>query len=65
MCLCLQVGLTEASVLREYHPDAQDLISVDNNLEKLLLDLRDPHKRFPRQVYLSLMWMPSVDVMRG
>ena len=50
MCLCLQVGLTEASVLREYHPDAQDLISVDNNLEKLLLDLRDPHKRFPRQV---------------
>lgn len=37
-------------MLREYHPDAQDLISVDNNLEKLLLDLRDPHKRFPRQV---------------
>ncbi|KAK9834174.1 hypothetical protein WJX81_005346 [Elliptochloris bilobata] len=45
----LKVGLAEKSVLNMYHPDAEDLINVNNDLEKLLLDLRDPDKRIPRQ----------------
>ena len=46
----LQVGLAEKAVLLAYHPDAEDWINVNNDLEKLLLELRDPGKRFARQV---------------
>jgi len=45
-----QVQLSENSVLKEYHPDAVDMINVSDNLEKILLALRDKSKRFPRQV---------------
>ena len=44
------MGLAEKSVLLVYHPDAEDWINVNNDLEKLLLELRDPTKRFARQV---------------
>ena len=44
------MGLAEKSVLLAYHPDAEDWINVNNDLEKLLLELRDPGKRFARQV---------------
>lgn len=37
-------------MLLAYHPDAEDWINVNNDLEKLLLELRDPGKRFARQV---------------
>lgn len=51
-----QVGLAEKSVLLAYHPDAEDWINVNNDLEKLLLELRDPSKRFARQVIPAAVW---------
>ncbi len=45
-----QVRLSENSALKEYHPDALDMVNVTDNLEKVLLTLRDKTKRFPRQV---------------
>lgn len=49
----MQGGLAEKTVLSEYHPDALDMLNVSTDLQKVLLELRDPHKRFPRQVTLT------------
>ena len=32
----LKVGLSQASVLSVYHPDAEEFYNVNNNLEKVL-----------------------------
>ncbi|XP_069127951.1 DNA ligase 4-like [Argopecten irradians] len=37
----LKVGLSQASVLSVYHPDAEDFFNVNNNLEKVCRMLRD------------------------
>lgn len=41
----LKVGLSQSSVLGVYHPDAEELYNVNNNLEKVCLALRDPKTR--------------------
>jgi len=53
-----QVHLSEKTVLREYHPDAEDMLNVSNDLEKILVALRDKTKRFPRQVALPRHSLP-------
>lgn len=41
----LKMGLSQASVLSVYHPDAEELYNVNNNLEKVCRLLRDPETR--------------------
>lgn len=41
----LKIGLSQASVLSVYHPDAEELYNVNNNLEKVCRLLRDPNTR--------------------
>ncbi|GFR84311.1 DNA ligase [Elysia marginata] len=41
----LKMGLSQASVLSVYHPDAEELYNVNNNLEKVCRELRDPETR--------------------
>ncbi|XP_005097120.1 DNA ligase 4 [Aplysia californica] len=41
----LKVGLSQASVLAVFHPDAEELYNVNNNLEKVCRLLRDPKTR--------------------
>ncbi|GFN81474.1 DNA ligase [Plakobranchus ocellatus] len=41
----LKMGLSQASVLSVYHPDAEELYNVNNNLEKVCRLLRDPNTR--------------------
>ncbi|KAK3794568.1 hypothetical protein RRG08_003717 [Elysia crispata] len=41
----LKMGLSQTSVLSVYHPDAEELYNVNNNLEKVCRLLRDPKTR--------------------
>ena len=45
-----QIGLSEASVLRDYHEDAEARYNVTCDFAGVIRELRDPHKRFPFQV---------------
>ncbi|GAB1599803.1 DNA ligase 4-like [Argonauta hians] len=42
----LKMGLSQASVLGIFHPDAEEMFNVNNNLEKVCLQLSDPEIRF-------------------
>ena len=46
----MQIGMTENTVLRDLHIDAQDLFNVCCDLRKVCQDLNDPSVRPPRQV---------------
>ncbi|XP_041359150.1 DNA ligase 4-like [Gigantopelta aegis] len=41
----LKVGLSQASILSVYHPDAEELYNVNNNIEKVCRLMRDPSVR--------------------
>ena len=46
----VQIGLSETSVLKDYHKDALDRYNVTCDFPKVIRELVDPHKRFPFQV---------------
>ena len=46
----VQIGLSETSVLKDYHKDALDRHNVTCDFPKVIRELVDPHKRFPFQV---------------
>ncbi|KAL3869402.1 hypothetical protein ACJMK2_042087 [Sinanodonta woodiana] len=41
----LKVGLSQASVLSVYHPDAEEFYNVNNNLERVCRQMMDPNVR--------------------
>jgi hypothetical protein len=45
-----QIGLSETSVMRDYHKDALDRYNVTCDFPNVIRELIDPHKRFPFQV---------------
>lgn len=45
-----QIGLSETSILREYHVDAVERYNVTCDFPGVIRELTDPHKRFPFQV---------------
>ena len=49
----VQIGLSETSVLKDYHKDALDRYNVTCDFPKVIRELVDPHKRFPFQASLS------------
>ena len=45
----VQIGLSETSVLKDYHKDALDRYNVTCDFPKVIRELVNPHKRFPFQ----------------
>ena len=48
--LALQLGISEKTVLREFHKDAMDLHDVCQDLERVCKELQDPSIRAKRRV---------------
>lgn len=48
--LALQLGVSEKTVLREFHKDAMDLHDVCQDLERVCRELQDPSIRAKRRV---------------
>ena len=48
--LALQLGVSEKTVLSEFHKDAMDLHDVCQDLERVCLELQDPNIRAKRRV---------------
>ena len=48
--MLLQIGLSEHSVLADFHPDAEEYFNVTMSLKTVVSDLRDRNKRLPRKV---------------
>lgn len=46
----LQIGISDKSILRDFHPDAEDLYNVTMDLTTVCTDLKDRNKRMPRRV---------------
>lgn len=46
----VQISLGEATLFREYHPDAEALFNMTMDLKKVILDLRDKNYRLPKRV---------------
>ena len=53
-CIFLQIGMSDKSVLRDFHPDAEDLYNVTMDLATVCKELKDRNKRMPRRVMTSL-----------
>ena len=51
MVLSVQIGMSEKSVLRDFHPDAEDLYNVTMDLSNVCRELKDRNKRMPRRVW--------------
>lgn len=51
MVLFMQIGMSEKSVLRDFHPDAEDLYNVTMDLSTVCRELKDRNKRMPRRVW--------------
>ncbi|XP_029633322.1 DNA ligase 4 isoform X1 [Octopus sinensis] len=49
----LKVGLSQNSIFGVYHPDAEEMFNVNNNLEKVCLQLSDPNIR-SHEIAISL-----------
>lgn len=49
-CVPLQIGMSDKSVLRDFHPDAEDLYNVTMDLSTVCNELKDRNKRMPRRV---------------
>ncbi|DBA75732.1 TPA: hypothetical protein ACH3X1_010149 [Trebouxia sp. C0004] len=45
----LKIGMSDKSVLRDFHPDAEDLYNVTMDLSTVCKELRDRNKRMPRR----------------
>ena len=55
----VQIGLSETTVLKDYHKDALDRYNVTCDFPTVIRELVDPHKRFPFQVdHLSRLCLP-------
>jgi len=48
--LHVQIGLSENSMMKDYHKDALDRYNVTCDFPRVIRELVDPHKRFPFQV---------------
>ncbi|DBA86388.1 TPA: hypothetical protein ACH3X2_005613 [Trebouxia sp. C0005] len=45
----LKIGMSDKSVLRDFHPDAEDLYNVTMDLSTVCNELKDRNKRMPRR----------------
>lgn len=52
--MLLQIGISDKSILRDFHPDAEDLYNVTMDLSTVCKDLRNRDKRMPRRVMPAL-----------
>lgn len=50
--MLLQIGMSDKSVLKDFHPDAEDLYNVTMDLATVCKELKDRNKRMPRRVGL-------------
>ena len=50
----VQIGMSDKSILRDFHPDAEDLYNVTMDLSTVCKELKDRSKRMPRRVMTSL-----------
>ena len=48
----MQIGMSDKSVLKDFHPDAEDLYNVTMDLSTVCKELKDRNKRMPRRVGL-------------
>ena len=46
---CLQIGVTDASFLKAWHPDAMDYFNTCSDLERVVKDMKDPNVRHAKQ----------------
>ena len=53
--LTMQIGMSDKSVLRDFHPDAEDLYNVTMDLSTVCKELKDCNKRMPRRVHPCTM----------
>lgn len=49
-CIVVQIGMSDKSMLRDFHPDAEDLYNVTMDLSTVCKELKDRNKRMPRRV---------------
>ena len=55
----MQIGLSETTVMRDYHKDALDRYNVTCDFPTVIRELVDPHKRFPFQACFPLPIAPA------
>lgn len=48
--MVVQIGMSDKSMLRDFHPDAEDLYNVTMDLSTVCKELKDRNKRMPRRV---------------
>lgn len=54
--MCLQIGMSDKTILKDFHPDAEDLYNVTMDLSTVCMELRDRNKRMPRRVMCATAW---------
>ena len=55
----MQIGVSETTVMRDYHKDALDRYNVTCDFPTVIRELVDPHKRFPFQACSPLPITPA------
>lgn len=50
LCGMLQIGMSDKTILKDFHPDAEDLYNVTMDLSTVCTELKDRSKRMPRRV---------------
>lgn len=51
--------MSDKSVLRDFHPDAEDLYNVTMDLSTVCKELKDRNKRMPRRVRTMSLQAPT------
>ena len=59
----MQIGLSETTVMRDYHKDALDRYNVTCDFPTVIRELVDPHKRFPFQACSPLPNRPAQEAV--
>ena len=56
----MQVGISETTVFKMYHPDAESLFNVSMNMEKVITELSDHNYRPPKKVSCFLPLLAAI-----
>lgn len=59
----MQIGMSDKSVLRDFHPDAEDLYNVTMDLSTVCNELKDRNKRMPRRVRTMSLHASSKQIL--
>lgn len=63
--MLLQIGISDKSILRDFHPDAEDLYNVTMDLSTVCKDLKDRDKRMPRRVMPPQPCLPHATLLQN